>query len=886
MLSALLSVFIVSAQKKVQLIDLPNSAQFNSLDTRFKSGLIADNLGKIWLSFSGTKSGTSFIVSKVGLACYYNGAWTMYNSSNTNLPSNYITGICQKGNDIWLSSNKGIARFNNGSFDLYNTQNGKAPIDSFLDMKSANNIIWLRTATSVYRFDGTNWTEYNSQNSPMINNTITGMDVGADGKVWIVGVLGVNSFDGTTWKSFKANNSNLTNDDIKYVTVDKNNVAWVAASSSVYFDGKAYHAIYKIENDQVINILDLPYPSCEAFLDLYAPINELWAGPDGYVYTSYNSSQLGENAVSEIIRLNSASQRRYTISEWFYNATIAIPRTGILFAKTASQNKLYYVAAKGINTDKLFFINLDEYQAPVLKFNNKLDINEVSTPVFPGSYFGSEQTSGGYSVPKRSCKNALLAGSLWIGGLHNNQLHLATQTYRQGGSDFYSGPIASGNIGKNVDSSFLKVWKINRWDIENFKKNFADGNVTNGTYKVLPDFITWPAKGDTLRGQLKNMAPFTDVNGDGNYNPMQGDYPKIKGDQMLFWIFNDSSNAHAQSGGARLGVEIHGSAYAFICDQFASPHPDEALNHTTFYHYRIINRSNRNYDSLKTAFWIDSDLGNYVDDLLGSNPQESYGYVYNANPIDAGVTGYGIAPPALAVVMLNNGANEKADGFLHYDNDMGPYGFPSATSDFWNYMNSRWKDGTPVTYGASGKNGTDPAKFMYPGSLDPQGRPNWFDPINGDKQYILYSKPGSLPAKQEMEVNMAIVYSRLMDTIGWPQNILGKLDADVKKVKGWYAAQQYPSCLKLNLSAPANEIPANSYGLALQIIPNPAHSFVILNNVQSSSNYAVFDISGKKILSGKYEAGNQIDITSLPVGMYIIQLQNTTGTIFGKMLRQ
>ena len=40
----------------------------------------------------------------------------------------------------------------------------------------------------------------------------------------------------------------------------------------------------------------------------------------------------------------------------------------------------------------------------------------------------------------------------------------------------------------------------------------------------------------------KDLAPFVDVDNDGNYNPLNGDYPKIKGNQSIWWVMNDNGN--------------------------------------------------------------------------------------------------------------------------------------------------------------------------------------------------------------------------------------------------------------------------------------------------------------------------------------------------------
>jgi hypothetical protein len=49
------------------------------------------------------------------------------------------------------------------------------------------------------------------------------------------------------------------------------------------------------------------------------------------------------------------------------------------------------------------------------------------------------------------------------------------------------------------------------------------------------------------------------MNGDGHYNCLQGDYPLIKGDQIIWWVFNDNYNKHTETGSLHnMGIEVQG----------------------------------------------------------------------------------------------------------------------------------------------------------------------------------------------------------------------------------------------------------------------------------------------------------------------------------------
>src|ERR1700741_1179654 len=192
--------------------------------------------------------------------------------------------------------------------------------------------------------------------------------------------------------------------------------------------------------------------------------------------------------------------------------------------------------------------------------NAKAGISNLGDMHWNYNSTGSES----YEFPKGSGHHSSRASSLWIGGYDNsNKLHIAAQMYRQDGMDFFSGPLdtVSGTTTPGVASQYDKIWKLNRTDIEAFITNFSNGNVQNHNYTPVADLLSWPAHGTGK--YTRNMAPFVDVNGNGVYDPLVGgDYPEIKGEQTLYFIFNDNLSSHA-SGGLSMKVEVHATAYAY-----------------------------------------------------------------------------------------------------------------------------------------------------------------------------------------------------------------------------------------------------------------------------------------------------------------------------------
>ena len=125
--------------------------------------------------------------------------------------------------------------------------------------------------------------------------------------------------------------------------------------------------------------------------------------------------------------------------------------------------------------------------------------------------------------------------------------------------------------------------------------------------------------------------------------------------------------------------------------------------------------------------------------------------------------------------------------FASYYNGMDSHSYPNLAFEYYNCLQGKWKNGTPITYGGSGYP-TDsttpvvPCSFIYPGASDPcnwgtggellpdgydndsltwtEFRANNFEPNTpGDRRSTGSSGPFTFPAGQVQEIEMAYVTS-------------------------------------------------------------------------------------------------------------------------------
>ena len=364
-------------------------------------------------------------------------------------------------------------------------------------------------------------------------------------------------------------------------------------------------------------------------------------------------------------------------------------------------------------------------QQPPLSHINTNNVN--ATILGNGSCFVPQETDSygnfpctTWEVPTGSGKQTLFQHSLWFGGMDAfDTLHLAAYRFGQIGQDYWAGPLKTTDATLDLMTAlkYHHIWSLTRDDIEDFIAHHGEDG-----YEIPGDILNWPAHGEGDYAQ--NLAPFVDTDGNGRYNPEAGDYPDIKGDQCLFFMFNDSfNNSHTETGGRIIGLEVHAMVYAYN-----SP-DDEALNNTVFVNYKFFNRSVNDYHDVYLGLWTDWDIGYGWDDFVGCDVQRNSCFAYNGLPVDGAgeSSAYGDNPPVQVVTILAGPYAESHErlgltGFMYHNNYVGVNGDPAQPEDYYNYMQSLWKNGQPMLYGGDGYNSGTldlPCKYMFPGDSDP-----------------------------------------------------------------------------------------------------------------------------------------------------------------------
>jgi len=281
-----------------------------------------------------------------------------------------------------------------------------------------------------------------------------------------------------------------------------------------------------------------------------------------------------------------------------------------------------------------------------------LDFNQIKARVNSnGALFHNEIDNhyASFEVPKGMDTHTIFIANLWIAGIdENGDLHAVGSQFNQSPENYY-GPVADNYKTEDFKTKYNQVWKVDIDQIEEHVNNYSKPD-----YVMPESFKNWPAEGNVENGEAAELAPYYDYNQNGKYDPDNGDFPLIKGDHAVYFIYNEAQG-HNETDGEIMGLEFHGMLYGF------NSTVGSVLTETVFLNYQIINRSQHNYTDVYAGLWVDFELGYPLDDVFGSDSINQMMYVYNAINEDGlnageelGMNYYNSPCPVQGIVLLND----------------------------------------------------------------------------------------------------------------------------------------------------------------------------------------------------------------------------------------
>lgn len=791
-----------------------------------KNALTLTEDQKIWYSTSPlliTNPENIFI--KSFLVGYHNETWEVFNSDSISQLPDTITTLSSNGSKLFIGSPSGFytydGNWNQLTLDLVN---------QYINAIFVNDDhMVFGTNEGVFIYENDAWQNFSTANSGLCQDTISCIEIAADGTYYFGTSNGLSVYNGDTWITLDTLNSNLIDNQITAIKSDPSGTIWIGTHSAGLF---RYH---QQEVESFYNITSYPTPSNMQIVSLAKDIDQTIFAPYGTKIVQIEGPDI---YVLDINQSGGASVQ--------------------LFAK----EKLYLG-----NGQDLF--EIDKSIVNYVPNINYLDINNVKAVFTATGRTAWEPSFFDYpvfNIPKDSEKTTVFSANIWVGGIdEDDSLCFAGEKYNQQGHDFWSGPVCNSQEAYESEKmKWSKVWKLTQDQIDYHRENWS-----NDDYVANPEILSWPANGNTALGQMTLIAPYIDVQGNGIYEPMYGDYPVIRGDQAIYFVYNDDRMTHTESAGNKLGIEVHGMAYAF------NEPTSDALNNAVFVNYQIINRSDKVFSQTRIAKFADLDLGYAQDDYTGCDTSLNSFYVYNGTSIDGNGDphAYGNYPPAQAITFLN----QSMSAFVYYNNcSSGPTCDPQVSGEYYNYMRAIWRDNTRMLYGgnghAAGQGTTGPeTNFMFTG--DPVTLEGWSEisQVNspGDRRGLGSVYVGDFAPGDRFCLDLAYVFGQ--DPEGNNIGSVGQLKGNIIEVQAFYNQHFLGSCDDL---IPTNLDESVYYNKTPKVFPNPVKSEItIWFEEQNQYDFYLYNSKGELLLNQQVNSELfQLNMDKFSNGVYVIQI--------------
>lgn len=813
--------------------------------------------------------------------CFYlnaQGYWEHFDASNGYQQGQLTGAVIEDEANIWLLSDFELSKFNSITKQFgtrLNSGNSNLVGQDYKNLIQANDRIWFSHDNGLTSIDSGVIVNYNTSNG-LLSNDIKDLTIDTSGNLWIATTQGISHFDGTTF--------------IHDTTVAAYHIA-IDDSNRIFIINRRFNIIFNNNGPflthQVYNGNSWSTPAVTGLGNFPVGILniEFHKTIDG-IYVTSKDYDGGAYRLSYPFHLDS-------VPLFYRNQSTISSRVFRINNVHIDQNKRKWVVS---DHNLVLFSTADSILSPhylnpeVRKYSNALFGKEIITSFGNLTFFACN--SGillGYNiqapsaVTKQLNSNLIRATISSLGPLFNdldngnpsfefpkgNGTHGIYQAqfihaHKQSTQNFYEtnlidifqrtheiGPVSSKAL---IDREW--VIRMTKAEIEQHIIN-----VNNRGYSSPPNIKDWPTNGNGSFGIGMELAPFVDINNDGCYDPDNGDYPFIKGDEALYWVNHIGK------------FEYHGMLYSY------NDSTNIDLQRTVFVDYTMYNRDTVKFDSVRFGMYVDFDLGNASDDYVGSDTTNNGFYVYNGDNFDEGGGGYGFNPPALGVRFLN----EDLDGFVSYSNGNSYNGIPRTDQDMYNYLQGKWRDGTAITSNGNGRNsGGTPTTLMFPG--DPSTLTGWTElsptaQLLSDRRGIASIPFFSLNIGEKKTVSIAISFG--------VNSTPSTLAAAVPALKStWNIAKQQwdssqviapsyvaPTCTLLT-QVSEQVIPEK---VDFQMHPNPSSGVLFLETNQFPKNtmLRIFNSNGSLLYETKTNGTlMEMNFGDLPQGMYFVQCGN------------
>jgi len=475
-----------------------------------------------------------------------------------------------------------------------------------------------------------------------------------------------------------------------------------------------------------------------------------------------------------------------------------------------------------------------------------VDINGIgaATGPLPCSFQRWYSNRRGFEVYIGDGTHTLYGTSPWLRGKSEGVVYESAPAYDISHVPWpalpWSGPQAA-----VMDDAFYeryhRVWKLDRAMVQHHIAQWSEPG-----YVPHPDISDWPGNGALENGEPARLAPFVDVDGNGIYDPHEGDFPEFKGSQALYSIQHTASDPYGSMAQPSFPFDAHVLHYAV-------EHENPAIRNTVFVNYRFVNRSALTFDSLLFGQFTNFDIGCPDDDLVECDSTRSLFFGYNGADSDAGcfgAIGFSGVQPAQGVRFLNSFMRSHRMAYRIAPNEQ-----PSLLD-----VLSGTVQGLPFYDPGY------PTHYQYPGGP-------WVDgpitPTQPDKTSVGATGPFTLGPGDTLCIDLAFIYARAPSGGAYASVEALKLRSD--SVQAFYDAQGL-ACRQFPVMTSVSE---QSERESLRLYPNPATHQVTIVGVRPMVELLVLDMLGRTIHRARPMRGQlTIDVGGWAPGAYVVRSGN------------
>ncbi len=446
-----------------------------------------------------------------------------------------------------------------------------------------------------------------------------------------------------------------------------------------------------------------------------------------------------------------------------------------------------------------------------------------------------------------------------------------------GYSNILPGDFVAGPLGEKRDSIYTKkydrVWKITKAQIKAHQKDWSQPGY------VMPEVIAnWPAHGKVQNGEYGFLAPFVDYNANSLYEPQKGDHPYLKGEEMVYFIFNGYHGPQATkmtSGKTdSLKLEIHGMLYH-------TGKQNSVLDSAFFVEYKVINRGLTAVTDLLNALEGELNAGAKAPfdyQACDSALQVAYSYTADSSSILASAPKYASFITPLNQLMSSHLTLNYQLQTLHADwdpafrpqNDFEYFAlFNQEAFGLRSYYELKIESKTNLNVigdGWSSNADLPDTRYQY------NDQYNWYQAKRSafnrlDHRSLVVNEPYNLAPGASMCLAYAF-HGATSEDSSFAAIKQGK--KQTAQLRAYYQSQ-LADCWQQVYLGNRLESPSPS----LEIYPNPARNMLnlALADGEKLIQTTVYDLSGKKVLNFRLE--RKLNVGSLSPGLYFLDCETT-----------